>query len=243
MTAQIQSPPLQTNNIKKIVFIFAFLSSSFFNMSLFASVGYHIHTKLIYGLIGIAAVYFQTLELRIFHNIRKKKKYLHLIFYIICTIGSIAGTLGAGYAQIEKSKPSISQNQINKTMDIINYTLKNEKEPNQWATINLLKRQDKLEIKKNDIKKNEKSISSSLNGIANILKVSPEMTAFIFLIFVALILELMVFGSSTYNGKLINFHKIKFNKKNTKKQKLSKIQKEVKQGQGVFHINDFRKVG
>jgi hypothetical protein len=234
------SKPLHTNNTKKIVFVFAFLASAFFNVSLFGSVGFHLHTKIIYGLIGLAAVYFQTLELRNYYNTKKKKKYIHLIFYIICTIASIAGTLGAGWAQIEKSRPTVKQTAIENSTAAIDNALK--KADNQWAVINLLNKKKQLEKTKADIKKTEKNIVSSLNGIANIFKTSQEKTAFVFLIFVAMILELMIFGSATYNGKLLifNFH---FKKKKYAKKKLSKIERELRQGQGIFNIEDFRKVG
>jgi phage shock protein PspC (stress-responsive transcriptional regulator) len=231
--------PLHTNHTKKIVFIFAFLASSFFNILLFSSIGGMIILKIVWGAVGQATVFFQTVELRNYFNIKRKIKYLHLIAYAICTIGSIAGTLGAGYAQIEKSRPTVKMVEINQDRELINRLLKKEN-INQWAALNFLKQKKKLNQKSIQIKHNEKNISSSLNGIAKIFNVSTELVAFIFLIFVACILELMVFGSATFTGKLFNKNPFKFKRKKSDKKtcpkRLSKIEKEIKNGQNILKM-------
>lgn len=224
--------PLHTNNTKKIVFIFAFLASSFFNIALFSSIGGMIAIRFIWGLVGLAAVFFQTVELRNYFNIKRKIRHLHLTAYIVCTIGSIAGTLGAGYAQIEKSRPNIKQVEIENDKKIIEKVLTESKNLNQWAAINLLNKKKKLNEKSITIKATQKNITSSLSGISNLFKISVELTSFIFLIFVACILELMVFGSATFSGKLFNKKPKLFNKKKSvKKKKLTKFEKELRAGQ------------
>jgi len=81
---------------------------------------------------------------------------------------------------------------------------------------------------KAELLKNQSDIINSLSGIAIVFNTSEQKIAFIFLIFVSIILELMVFSSATFNGKLLSF-KIKKNNK-----KLTKKEKEKKKGQFFF---------
>lgn len=242
--------PYQTNQNKKIVFIFSVFASAFFNVLLFSSIGENLPIQIVWSLIGIAAVFFQTVKLREFFNSKKKIRYLHLSFYIVCTIGSIAGTLGAGYSHIEKTKlgniDNISQLEIidKKIQDIENNTNDNtsiaisqmmlDTNINQWAFLamqKILKEKslnktvsysNYITLKSNRamLLKEQSGIISSLSGLSHILRISEEMTAFVFLIFVALILEMMVFGSATFTGTLLI--KIKFKPKPSKPLKLIK---------------------
>jgi hypothetical protein len=252
------NPPLHTNTPKKIVFLFSVSASMFFNVLLFSSIGTNILIQTIWGFIGIGAVFFQTLKLREYFNCKKNIKYLHLALYLICTIGSIAGTLGAGYSHIEKTKLSnidkVAMMEIidKKINDIENNDTSNISElaidsvivgsnMSQWALINLLNKKSKLKQSKNDkynnlitlksnranILKSQSGVISSLSGLSKILKMSEEMTAFIFLIFVSIILELMVFGSATFSGTLLR-------RSVAKKKKITKIKRERKKGQLFF---------
>lgn len=249
-----QSQPLHTNNSKKIVFVFSVFASMFFNILLFSSIGETAAIRTVWGVIGVAAVFFQTFELRTFYNTKKRKKYMHLSFYIICTIGSITGTLGAGYAHIEKTKLNNIDTQyqielINKkindfkktendnTGNAINSVLQSTN-LNQWAVIRLIK--EKKELKNNDFKKYEtieklknkkaellksqSGIISSLSGLSKMLNMHESKVSLFFLFFVAIILEMMVFGSSTFNGKLINRKKKPKQKKVISKNKKNKDQ-------------------
>jgi len=236
------TPPLYTNSIKKFAFTSAVLASTYFNIDLFSSIGETILSKLVWATVGISAVFFQTMKLREFYNTTKKIKYLHLSFYIICTIGSIAGTLGAGYSNIEKTKlKNISQtyrieiidkkiNDFENGNDIKDYTdfainnvMKNNSNVNEWALINILNKKQKLELNKNnkydeleklkneraDILKSYSGVISSLTGLSKLFKISEEMTAFLFLIFVSIILEMIIFGSATYSGAIFTIGKKK----------------------------------
>ena len=236
--------PLHTNDHKKIVFIFAFFASAFFNVLLFSSIGTNPLIRTIWGVVGVAAVFFQAVKLREFFNSTERMRFVHLSFYIICTILSIFGTLGTGYAHIEKTK--LKETAKNTKLEIINLKIINIENkiknynnnenalnsamavtnPNQWAVIRLQKEKkimqsdyDKKIIELESLKiarashlKNKTKIISALSGIAKLLNQSEEKIAFIFLIFSALIIELMVYGSASFDGKL-------FTKKSTKELK------------------------
>jgi hypothetical protein len=215
---------------------------------LFSSIGENFLIRIIWALVGVAAVFFQTVKLREYFNTKKSIRFVHLSFYIICTVGSVAGTLGAGYSHIEKTK----LNNIDKTaqIEIINkkiYDIENKSidntelainnvmattNLNQWALLGLIKQKKEInatiEKKYSNLAnlKNEKArllkkqagVISSLAGLSGLLGVSEEMTAFVFLIFVSVILELMVYGSATFTGKLIYIKK-SGDKKNKPKKK------------------------
>lgn len=234
------TPPLYNNNTKKLAFISAVLASTYFNIDLFSSIGETILTRVIWATVGVSAVFFQTVKLKEFFNTTKNIKYLHLSFYIICTIGSVAGTLGAGYSNIEKTKlKNISQiykleiidkkindfenKEIDNTHIAINNLMKNNTNVNEWALINIINKKNKLKISKKieyDILENLKNeraiilksqsgVISSLTGLSKLFNVNEEMTAFIFLIFVSIILEMIIYGSATYSGALFIVRKKK----------------------------------
>jgi hypothetical protein len=235
--------PLRTNSIKKTVFILSVIPSVIFSIFLFSSIGDNLITRILWGIVAMSTVFFQTLKLREFHNTKKSKRYNHLAVYLICTFVSIMGTVGAGYSAIQKTKLSNIDNtseieiielqikdfENNKTKDAINKVLES-KDLNQWAAINLIKQQSKLnnyddlkilKEKRSMLLKKESGIVSSISGLANIFKISVETMSFIFLIFSAILLELMVYGSSDFNGKIFEF----------KKQKEKQVVKEKKSGQ------------
>jgi len=125
---------------------------------------------------------------------------------------------------------------------------------NQWAVIRLIKEKKilakeynnkyidlaKLKNERVEILKTQSGIINSLTGLSKLLKMDESKIAFIFLIFIAIILEMMVFGSVTFTGKL--FNKINFrdhgpDKKKTPnmdKKKNTKIEKQQKEGQRFF---------
>jgi len=270
--------PLHTNNNKKVVFVFAFCASSFFNIILFSSIGGSLMIRFIWALTGLATVLFQTVELRNYFNTKKKIRHAHLTIYLVCTFGSIAGTLGAGYSHVEKTKLKnidqtvkieIIDQELNdieiaskdNTEIAINNVMMNNTNINQWALIRLMKEKDKIKnnnFKKYDViskLKNEKAelmksqseIVNSLIGLSKLFGVKESAIAFIFLIFVAVMIELMIFESATFTGKLFNklprFKPIKFKNKKSdqpKKLKLTKLMKEVNSGQTLLQI---QKVG
>jgi len=146
--------PLYTNSYKKIIFCFAVFASTFFNILLFSSIGENFFIRIVWAIIGFAAVLFQTLKLRDFFNTKKKIKYIHFSFYIFCTIGSLAGTIGAGNSHIQKSKlKNIDKNvfieiidkQIlefkkdNNIKNAINSVMHNNTNIEPWALIRLIK--------------------------------------------------------------------------------------------------------
>jgi hypothetical protein len=243
--------PLHTNSNKKIVFLFSVFASAFFNIMLFSSIGENIGIRIIWGLVGVSAVFFQTAKLREFFNTTKSIRYLHLAFYIICTVGSIAGTLGAGYSHIEKTKLNNIDNttqielldkmisdietvDIDETDTAIN-TAMTGTNLNQWAVIRLIKEKNKFQVAKTNIYnrlfelkskkatllKSQSGVISSLSGLSKLFNVSESFIAFIFLIFVSVILELMVYGSATFTGALF--------RQRTKK--VLKFKKKKKDGQ------------
>lgn len=255
--------PLHTNNDKKIVFLFSVIASTIFNLLLFSSIGENIFIRIIWGIVGIAVVFFQALKLREFYNTKKNIRWLHFSFYIICTIVSIFGTLGAGYSNLEKTKlknitSSVEIENIDKRIKLIESKTNNTIDSaidtalkldgaNQWATIRLIKEKkelaknevnnfevlEKLKLKRAELLKKESSVISSLTGISDLFNVSQEKIAFIFLIMCAIILEMMVFGTATFNGKIFEF-----NKKSVVNKKIKKIEIEKNKGQ-IF----FRKIG
>ena len=68
--------------------------------------------RFIWALTGLATVLFQTVELRNYFNTKKKIRHAHLTIYLVCTFGSIAGTLGAGYSHVEKTKLKNRMNRL-----------------------------------------------------------------------------------------------------------------------------------
>ena len=218
----MQTIKLHTNSNKKIVFIFSVTASTFFNVLLFQSIGSNLILKLVWALVGVGVVFFQTVKLREYYNTTKLNRYVHLSFYILCTLGSVTGTIGAGYSQIEKLKPTLEKKEIVSMNNAIDSVLNNSKELNQWAVINLIKKKEILNNQEENIRNSDSAITSSLVGISKILRVSEEMTSFIFLIFASLIIEAMVFGSATYSGELF---------KNKKHKKLTRNEKFDKAGQ------------
>ena len=217
--------------------------------------------RLIWAIVGIALVLFQALQLREFYNIKRKSRYQHLTFYVICTIASIFGTLGAGYSHIEKTKLKNIDKAVQ--LEIIDkkiIALENPKKDytdqainsamqgtnlNQWAVIRLIKEKQKLNQDKNasyteieilkkskaEILKSQKGVINSLSGISKLTGTSEARIAFIFLIFSAIIIEMIVFGSATFNGKLFAGIKLK---KPEKKKGNSKVKRQQKTGQKFF---------
>lgn len=255
---------LHTNEYKKIVFFFGVPASMYFNVLLFGSIGENIAIRSVWAIVGIGAVFFQALQLRLYHNTKKRGRYRFLVIYGICTIGSLAGTLGAGYAHIEKTKLSGGdKSEIIKTIDLRIEQIKNKDKESVNAEIEALRSQftnltykvaersvllnneierkrkqaritdeefkeiEILSARKAELKKDQASIVNSISGIAKMLRSLPidsaknmtdELVAFIFLCFVAAMVELMVYGGASFHGSLFRQKKkvssVKKHKKN-----------------------------
>ena len=72
--------PLHTNTTKKIVFAFSFLASTFFSVLLFQSIGSNIPLKIVWSLVAIGTVFFQTVKLREYYNTKKPENLMWDLF-------------------------------------------------------------------------------------------------------------------------------------------------------------------
>jgi len=242
MKNKITTIKLSTEKEKKIVFVFSVIASMFFNILLFSSLGENLLIRTVLSFVGIGSVFFQTVQLRIFYNTQKAKKYLNLSFYLFATVLSFAGTIGGGFSQIEKTKilnadKNARLKVINKKLSILESDEKNDilktrlkilqnkalsmtNESAYWGSFydkkmeNISKQlyengkdisnMEVLEIEKANILKLQKNIISSITGIAQILGIQETTASLTLLILVGIIIELMVFGTADFNGKLFN---------------------------------------
>lgn len=215
-------------NTKKIVFVASVIASAVFNILLYSSIGSDLAMKIIWGSIGLSSVVFQAISIKAYFDTKELK---HLVFYIVLTIVSMAGTVGTGWAQIEKTSPVAEKKEIDNDIKAINKAFETSKELSQWATIRLLKEKSKRRDEVTNISANEKKISSSLSGIADMFNAKNETVGFIFLMILSVILEMLVLGSALPDAK-------KEEKKKPKKNRVSKIAKEEKQGQLMMEIGE-----
>lgn len=255
-----KNTPFYTNGYKKIIFVLAFFASSIFNVLLFCSIGDNLGIALVWAIIGLSVVLFQTLNLREYFNYKRSIRYRHLSVYILCTIVSVAGTLGAGYSHIEKTRlrdiEKITKLEIidrkiadiespgkNYVEDAINTTMAGTN-LNQWAVIRLIKEKRKivsgrvdkyttlgeLKTERAQVLSQQSSVISSLSGVSRITGIKEDAVAFCFLVMAAVILELMLYGSATFKGKLMAG--IRLPKRFRKKDSRSKRQEKA--GQTFF---------
>ena len=212
-------------NNKRIIFIVSVIISSVFNVLLYSSIGIDLTMRLLWGSIGLCSVVFQAISIREYF---KTKKLVNLLFYMICTLGSIAGTVGTGWAQINKVSPIAKRIEIENNILAIDKVFKTSKKLNQWAVISMLKKKENLKKEEINISTTEKKISNSLTGMADLFNIENKTIAFIFLIFTALIIEMMVFGTASYE-------ELPREDKQKKKSRINKILKEELNGQIMFN--------
>ena len=258
---------LSTEKEKKAVFIFSVIASIFFNVLLFSSLGENLLIRFVFSLVGIGSVFFQTVQLRIFYNTKKSKRFMNLFFYLFATILSFIGTIGGGFSQIEKTKILNADKEarlkvINKKLLLIESSEKNDilkerlktlqtkarlitNEAAYWNSvydkkIAAISRQlfenekeisnmEALEIEKANILKLQKNIINSISGISKLFNIKEGRATLILLIMAAIVIELMVFGSADFNGKLIVFK----NSKKVKKKKDDQLRFNIVNGNKI----------